>query len=68
VLSRAESRTTQHFAAAEKDICRDIGIALAAVIRAAEMNHGVFISELHVTKLDGDRGNRWGDAVCTIAR
>jgi hypothetical protein len=70
VLSRAASRVTQNYAAAEKDICDDVGVALAAVIRAAETSHGVTINELRVTMLDrgmpGER--RWVQAVCTITR
>jgi len=68
MLSRAESRVTQDFAAAEKDICDDVGIALAAVIRAAETNHHVLINEVRVTMLDDGDGKRWVQAVCTITR
>jgi len=59
---------TQDFAAAEKDICDDVGIALAAVIRAAETNHHVLINEVRVTMLDDGDGKRWVQAVCTITR
>lgn len=68
LLSHAASRVTQDYAAAEKDICDDVGIALAAVIRAAETTHGVFINELRVTMLDDGTAGRWVQAVCTIAR
>jgi hypothetical protein len=68
LLSNAETKVTQHFAAAEKDICADVGIALAAVIRAAEMDHGVSINEVRITRLDGGNGERWLEAVCTITR
>jgi hypothetical protein len=68
VLSRVASRVTQDYAAAEKDICDDVGVALAAVIRAAETDHGVVINELRVTMLDQGNGERWVQAVCTIAR
>jgi hypothetical protein len=69
VLSRAASRVTQKYAAAEKAICDDVGVALAAVIQAAETTHGVFINELRITMLDEGPGRgRWVQAVCTITR
>jgi hypothetical protein len=68
VLSRVASRVSQDYAAAEKEICDDVGVALAAVIRAAEMGHGVSINELRITMLDEGKGERWVRAVCTITR
>ena len=67
-LLSAASRVTQDYAAVEKDICDDVGVALAAVIRAAETTHGVHIDELRGTMLDQGNGERWAQAVCTIAR
>ena len=66
-ISRAASREIEHFAAAERDICERIGLALGAAIRDAELTHGVSIAELRVTMLDEGR-ERWAEAVCTIAR
>jgi hypothetical protein len=68
VLSRVASRGTQDYAAAEKDVCDDVGVAFAAVIRAAEMAHGVSINELRITMLDDGSSERWVRAVCTITR
>jgi hypothetical protein len=68
VLSRVASRVTQDYAAAEKDVCDDVGVAFAAVIRAAEMAHGVSINELRITMLDDGTSERWVRAVCTITR
>lgn len=67
MLPRTASREIEHFAAAERDICERIGLALGAVIRDAELTHGVSIAELRVTMLDEGR-ERWVEAVCTIAR
>ncbi|MGH8850438.1 MAG: hypothetical protein ACREYD_05550 [Casimicrobiaceae bacterium] len=63
-----ETRLTQHYANAEKDICDQIGSAFAAIMRAAESEHGVQINELRVTMLDDRTGERWAQAICTIMR
>jgi hypothetical protein len=68
VLSSVATRVTQDYAPAEKEVCDDVGVALAAVIRAAEMTHRVSINELRVTMLDNGSGERWVQAVCTITR
>ena len=67
VLPRTESREIERLAAAERDICERIGLALGVVVRDAELTHGVSIAELHVTMLD-EGHERWAEAVCTITR
>lgn len=57
----------QRYAAAEKSIEGKIAFALAAVIQTAEIEHGVKISELRVNP-EHARGERWAQAICTIAR
>lgn len=67
MLPRTASREIERLSAAERDICERIGLALGAVIRDAEVTHGVSIAELRVTMLDEGR-ERWTEAVCTISR
>ena len=67
MLPRTASREIERYSAAERDICERIGLALGAVIRDAELTHGVSIAELRVTMLDEGR-ERWVEAVCTISR
>ena len=68
MLPRSQSREIERLAAAERDICKRIGLALGAVLQDAELTHGVSIEELRVTMLDEASGERWVEAVCTIAR
>lgn len=64
--SSDEAAKIQRYAAAEKRIEAKISFVLAAVIRHAEIEHGVEIGELRVNPAHAPR-ERWGQAICTIA-
>jgi hypothetical protein len=57
----------RRYAAAEESIEDEIAFAVAAVIRQAEIEHGVETAGLRVNP-GHDPGQRWAEAICTIAR
>jgi hypothetical protein len=67
MASSVEVDMIQRYAQAEKNICDEIGEALAIVIRGAEVQNGVRIGELRVVPRQSGPGERWAQATCTIA-
>ena len=65
--SSDEADKIQRYATAEKRIEAKIAFMVAAVIRHAEIEHGVEIGELRINPAHAPR-ERWGQAICTIAR
>jgi hypothetical protein len=67
MASSVEVDMIQRYAQAERNICDEIGEALATVILGAERQHGVMIGELRVVPRQIGSGERWAQATCTIA-
>ena len=65
--SSDEIDVIQRYAAAEKGIEAKIEFMVAAIIRQAEIEHGVEIAELRIIPTHVPR-ERWAQAICTIAR